>query len=173
MIFLLALEADLAAQVRELLPGTVAEHHGADLSGVPAADWAEEGPAQLVAASEDAGAAVVVVGVRLGGQRYLAMDGVAVLLKGSEAGDKAPAVVVVAPSLPRILHQRSWDLGCYDVVSVNEGRDDLPRRIAAAAIAASAWRRGRAVCRALRPPPDPASLSRPRPRRRRRSSQRS
>lgn len=160
MSTVLALDHELAATVRELLPGRVVEHHGADLTGVLPSEWAEEGPAQLVALCEAERANVLILGVRLGGQRYRALDAAYVLLRGAERQEQPPAVVVVAPSLPAPLHRALWDAGCYDAVIISRvRRGDLARKVADVAVAASAWRRGRAVARALPMPPaqgDPA-----------------
>lgn len=150
---LLALDSALASEVRELLPGRVLEHHGADLIGVPPSEWADEGPAQLVGLCEREGVNVLVLGVRLGGQRYRALNAAAVLLAGAERQEKPPAVVVVTPSLPVALHKHIWDLGCYDAVVINRvRRGGLAQAVADRVVAASAWRRGRAVARALVPP---------------------
>lgn len=153
MTTVLALDEGLAAEIRELLPGRVIEHHGADLTGVDPSEWAVEGPAQLVELCEREQANVLVLGVRLGGQRYLAMDIAAVLLRGAERTERPPAVVILSPSMTPAIHRSAWSLGCYQVVAINVvRRGGLARAVADCAVAASAWRRGRSVARALQPP---------------------
>ena len=162
MSTVLALDTKLSKHMRLHMPGRVVEYLGASLEGVPPKEWAEEGPAQLLALIEQERPDALVLGVRLGGNQYLAMDALALLLSGEDRMGSPPAVVLLAPSVTMALAKRAWQLGAFAMVdaSLFDSHEELAGVLATAALRAQAWRLG-AGNRLLESPESPAA---PRPR---------
>jgi hypothetical protein len=141
MAVLLAVDEDLAKRVRGELPLDFTEHHGADLDGLPPERWAEEGPRQLVRLVQRTKPLVVVVGARLGGQRYLAMDAVRKLL--GRKTKATPAVILLVRNMTPTLIAHAWSIGVYCWIDTKAVSDEaLPKALADAVRGAASWREG-------------------------------
>lgn len=150
MSVILAMRARLAAAVRGRLEGSIYEHHKARLTHVPDSQVAEEGPAQLVRLAQRVKPLAIAVDVTLGGQRYMAMDAIRVLLRETEAAKRVdlPAVVVVTPRVTIPFARDAWELGVFSAIEIGD-RDpkEIAKPIADEIYRAIAWRDGLSVQR--------------------------
>lgn len=136
----IALDSEIAGKVARGVPGEVERYDG-ELEDVPHIRQGIEGPRRLLDFCLSRGAAVLVLGVRLGGDRYFAMDAARDLLKL----DVAPAVVLVVKRATEKFVTHAWDIGAFSVVDTDQHSNGiLPRVIADEAVLARAWREGRA-----------------------------
>ena len=169
---MLAVEDGFARNIAEHLPGEVFRYDG-DLVDVPHAAQEIEGPRRLVEYLVASEATVAVIGVQLGGQKYLAMDAVRALL-GSDGPPSPPAVVLVCRHSTPMFLAHAWEIGAFSIVETDRpDRGTLSRVTADEALLAHAWRDGRGERRPFSPLP--RAPSRPLPvvaRTRRRPSRR-
>lgn len=140
MSVILAMRAKLAAAVRGRLDGEVYEHHGARLARVPDTLQSVEGPAQLVRLAGRREAKVLALDVRLGGQRYFAMDAVRQLL---EVPDNGLAVVLITPAMTHAFVKHAWELGVFSAIEdASQERDEMAAQVSEQVYRALAWRDG-------------------------------
>jgi hypothetical protein len=140
MSVVLAVRAKLSAAVREKMQGEIYDHHGARLARVPDKLHSSEGPSQLVRLAQRRKAQVLVVDVRLGGQRYFAMDAVRTLL---EVPDNGLAVIIITPAITHALAKHSWEIGVFSAIEeVSQTREALAAQVAEQVCRAFSWREG-------------------------------
>lgn len=165
MTTVLAVDESLARNVIEHLPDG-GEHYDGSAADLPDNVVAVEGPRRLVEFCRDREAAVLVVGVKLGMSRYLAMDAVRDLL--DPARQDRPAVVLVTHAITMALAKHATEIGVYSIVETKRpDRLRLSRIIADEVLLAKAWREGRAERASFQP----LSVAQPQPPKRARASQ--
>lgn len=145
MATVLAVDESLAKHVIEHLPdGNRALHYDGALEDVHDQLAEREGPRRLVEFCQEANAAVLVLGVRLGGNRYFAMDVARDLLVGSRPMPRPPAIIVVVRATTMALAKHAWEIGCYSIVETDRpDRERISRIVADEVLLAKAWREGR------------------------------
>ncbi len=144
------MRARLAAAVRSRLDGPIYEHHKARLTRVPDDQVAEEGPAQLVRLAARVKPLAIALDVTLGGQRYMAMDAIRLVLSETEAAKRVdlPAVVVLVPKMSIPFARSAWELGVFSAVEISDREPkDLAKGIADEIYRAISWRDGLSALR--------------------------
>ncbi len=141
MSVVLAVDVQLADRVMPTLPG--GKFYDGDLADVAASQRQVEGPRRLVDFVRQRQATVAVIGVRLGGNSYSAMEAVEELLSAPGEGETRPAVVLVTRIMTPSLAVHAWTLGVFSIVQTQVRPRALGRTVADEALLSRAWRAGR------------------------------
>jgi hypothetical protein len=121
MVVIVTAEAQLAKDVSEAIDGekSYVLRHMLSVPPVTVDDDdpdRHEGQIAMRAAIYPKQPATVILDVRFGGNEFRAMRSVPKIL----SGDSGPAVILIAPSRPRIVVGEAARLGCFEVISLSD-----------------------------------------------------